>query len=100
MWVHYLNFQHGRSLEKIPMFFTSPAPEPSQPTRAVAVHGDIAYTANVWDGLKIYRLSEHGIKQIGAVDIEYAADVKRSGDRLYVAEGQNGIGVYQIQTDT
>jgi hypothetical protein len=80
--------------------FYSSGPEPSQPTRAVTVHGDIAYTANVWDGLKIYQLSDDGIKKIGAVDIQYAADVKRSGDRLYVAEGQNGIGVYQIKTDT
>lgn len=80
-------------------FYTS-GPELSQPTRAVALHGDIAYTANVWDGLKVYRLSDKGIEKIGQVDIEYAADVKRSGDRLYVAEGQNGIGVYQIKGPT
>ncbi|MCB1078005.1 MAG: hypothetical protein KDM64_09280, partial [Verrucomicrobiae bacterium] len=85
--------------EKADLFFSS-GPELSQPTRAVALNGDIAYTANVWDGLKIYQLSEdEGIRHIGAVDIEYAADVKRSGDRLYVAEGQNGIGVYRIKTD-
>ena len=40
------------------------------------------------------------MKQIGKADIKYAADVKRSGDRLYVAEGQNGIGVYQIKSAT
>lgn len=80
--------------------FYSSGPEPSEPTRAVAIHGDIAYTANVWDGLKIYQLSDDGISQIGQVDIEYAADVKRSGSRLYVAEGQNGIGVYQIKSPT
>jgi len=34
------------------------------------------------------------------VDIPYAADVKRAGDRLYIAEGQNGIGVYKIVSDT
>ena len=86
--------------ENTDVFFSS-GPEPVQPTRAVALHGDVAYTANVWDGLKVYRLSEdEGIRQIGAVDIEYAADVKRSGDRLYVAEGQNGIGVYRIKSET
>lgn len=80
--------------------FYSSGPELSNPTRSVTIHGDIAYTANVWDGLKIYQLSDTGVKQIGKVDIEYAADVKRSGDRLYVAEGQNGIGVYQIKSAT
>jgi hypothetical protein len=80
--------------------FHSSGPELSNPTRGVALHGDIAYTANVWDGLKIYQLSENAVKQIGKVDIAYAADVKRSGDRLYVAEGQNGIGVYQIKSPT
>ena len=66
----------------------------------MATHGNIAYAANVWDGIKIYQLSEQGMKQIGKADIKYAADVKRSGDRLYVAEGQNGIGVYQIKSAT
>ncbi|MCB1227651.1 MAG: hypothetical protein KDK99_17675, partial [Verrucomicrobiales bacterium] len=80
-------------------FFSSGA-ERSQPTRAVALHGDVAYTANVWDGLKIYQLSETDHpRQIGEVKLGYAADVKRSGDRLYVAEGQNGIGIYQIESD-
>lgn len=72
----------------------------SNPVRAVAVQGDIAYTANVWDGVKVHQLSEDGITEIGQIDIPYAADVKRSGDRLYVAEGQNGIGVYQIESPT
>jgi hypothetical protein len=80
-------------------FHTSGA-ELSNPTRAVAIKGDIAYTANAWDGVKIYRFSEKGITQIGKSDIAYAADVKRSGDRLYVAEGRGGIGVYKIVSDT
>lgn len=83
-----------------PEHFYASGPEPTNPTRSAAIHGDIAYTANVWDGLKIHQLSDTGIQPIGQVDIEYAADVKRSGDRLYVAEGQNGIGVYQIRTAT
>jgi len=80
--------------------FYSSGAELSNPTRAVALHGDIAYTANVWDGLKVYRLSDTGMTQIGQVKIPYAADVKRSGDRLYVAEGQNGIGAYRIKSAT
>jgi hypothetical protein len=76
--------------------FLSSGPALSQPVRAVAVHGDIAYTANVWDGVKVHRLSEDGMEEIGRLNIAYAADVKRSGDRLYVAEGQSGIGVYRI----
>lgn len=78
--------------------FYSSGPELSNPTRAVAINGDIAYTANVWDGVKIYRLSEGGLAQIGRADIAYAADVKRSGDRLYVAGGRNGIGAYRISS--
>lgn len=80
--------------------FISSGPALSNPVRAVAVHGDIAYTANVWDGIKVHRLSENGITEIGRIAIPYAADVKRSGNRLYVAEGQNGIGVYQIKSPT
>ncbi len=72
----------------------------SNPVRAVAVNGDIAYTANVWDGVKIHQLGDDRITEIGRIDIKYAADVKRSGNRLYVAEGQNGIGVYQIKSPT
>ncbi|MCP5557172.1 MAG: hypothetical protein H7A55_05425, partial [Verrucomicrobiaceae bacterium] len=80
--------------------FISSGPALSNPVRAVAVHGDIAYTANVWDGVKVHRLSDDSITEIGRINIPYAADVKRSGDRLYVAEGQNGIGVYQIKSST
>lgn len=80
--------------------FFSSGPELTNPTRAVAINGDIAYTANVWDGVKIFRLSGGGIRQVGRANIQYAADVKRSGDRLYVAEGRNGIGVYRLVSDT
>jgi len=80
--------------------FISSGAQLSNPTRAVALNGDIAYTANVWEGVKIYRLAEGKIEQIGRLNIPYAADVKRSGDRLYVAEGRNGIGVYTIESDT
>ncbi|HWL11320.1 MAG TPA: hypothetical protein VNQ76_23145 [Planctomicrobium sp.] len=80
--------------------FISSGPALSNPVRAVALHGDIAYTANVWDGVKVHQLRDDGITDLGRIDIEYAADVKRSGNRLYVAEGQNGIGVYQIKSPT
>jgi len=50
--------------------------------------------------VKIYRLTKEKIELIGRANIPYAADVKRSGDRLYVAEGQNGIGVYKRVSDT
>ncbi len=80
--------------------FISSGAQLSNPTRAVALNGDIAYTANVWEGVKIYRLTKEKIELIGRANIPYAADVKRSGDRLYVAEGQNGIGVYKRVSDT
>lgn len=80
--------------------FISSGAQLSNPTRAVALNGDIAYTANVWEGVKIYRLTEGKIEQIGRAKIPYTADIKRSGHRLYVAEGQDGIGVYKIVSDT
>lgn len=80
--------------------FISSGAQLSNPTRAVAINGDVAYAANVWEGVKIYRLAEGRIEQIGRLAIPYAADVKRAGDRLYVAEGQSGIGVYRIVSDT
>lgn len=80
--------------------FVSSGAQLSNPTRAVAIRGDVAYAADVWEGLKIYRLSDDRIEPIGRAAIPYAADVKRAGDRLYVAEGPNGIGVYQIESDT
>ena len=80
--------------------FHSSGPARSNPTRAVAIHGDIAYAANLWEGIHIYRLGDGGIEPLGKAEIPYAADVQRSGDRLYVAEGQNGIGVYRIKSAT
>lgn len=80
--------------------FYASGPTPANPTRAVAIDGDIAYAANVWDGITIYRLDEHGVERIGRAAIRYAADVKRVGNRLYVAEGQGGIGVYRIESAT
>ena len=80
--------------------FISSGAQLSNPTRAVAINGDIAYAANVWEGVKIYRLAEEKIEPLGRAKIPYAADVKRSGDRLVVAEGQNGIGVYKIVSES
>lgn len=90
----------GKPFDHSEKGFISSGAQLSNPTRAVALNGDIAYAANVWEGVKIYRLTEGKIDQIGCAKIPYAADIKRSGDRLYVAEGQNGIGVYKIVSDT
>ncbi len=76
--------------------FVSSGAELTNPIRAVALDGDIAYVANVWGGLKVYKLSENKIEFLRVEKIPYVADVKRSGRKLYVAEGQNGIGIYKI----
>ncbi len=79
--------------------FVSSGAELTNPTRAVAIDGDIAYTANVWEGLKVYKLSDGKIELKRVEKIPYVADVKRSGRKLYTAEGQNGIGIYKIISD-
>lgn len=79
--------------------FHTSGPELANPTRAVAIRGDIAYTANVWDGVKVHRLTENGITPLGKIDIPYAADIKIANNRAYVAEGQNGLAVYEILSD-
>ena len=75
-------------------------PELVNPIRAAAVDGDTVYAANVWGGLKIFRLSPGKMELLKVEKIPYVADVKRVGKRLFTAEGKNGIGVYDIVSPT
>lgn len=71
-------------------------PERSAQVRAVAVSGDTAYAACGAEGIAVLRLSGSGFKEIGRIKMPFAGDVKIRGGRLYAAEGQNGLAVYNI----
>ena len=71
-------------------------PERSAQVRAVAVSGDTAYAACGAEGIAVLRLSGSGFEEIGRIKMPFAGDVKIRGGRLYVAEGQNGLAVYNI----
>lgn len=66
------------------------------PVMSVALDGDIAYTANVWEGVKAYKLSEGKIKYLNTIKVGCAYDLSIADGKLYVAEGLNGIGIYKI----
>lgn len=79
--------------------FISSGAELTNPIRAVALDGDIAYAANIWGGLKVFKLSDGKMELKRIEKIPYVADVKRAGRKLYMAEGLNGLGIYEIVSD-
>lgn len=86
----------GKSYDASESGFVSSGAELVNPIRAVAIDGDIAYAANLWDGLKIFKLCDDKIELVGVKKIPCVFDVKKSGNKLYTAEGKDGIGVYEI----
>ena len=72
------------------------AADSSNPVRAVAVRGDLAYVAQADSGVRIFDLSAAGYPQVGGIECKMAYDVKISGGRLVVAEGFGGVGIYDI----
>ena len=69
---------------------------------AVAVKGNVAYAACGAAGLKVFEMSVDGFKEIGSLATvgDGAFDVAVLGDRIYVAEGLGGVGVYSISGAT
>ncbi len=65
--------------------------------RGVTVRGNTAYLAYSDNGLHILKLSEKSITLEDKLPIRCAYDVKVLGDRLYVAEGEDGLGIYRIE---
>ena len=65
---------------------------------AVAVKGDVAYAACGPAGLKALEISDGGFREIGSLapSGDGAFDVGVLGDRVYVAEGLGGVGVYSL----
>ncbi len=76
--------------------FISSGEERLNPIRAAAVSGDIAYAANVYGGVKIFKLSDDKIEHIDTIKVPCAYDVSVSEGRLLVAQGLSGSGIYEI----
>lgn len=81
------------STSSVPGFFCYDA---GGQVRGAAVSGDIAWIAASHAGIHVVRLTDDGIKPLAVHPVPEAYDCKVSDDRLYVAEGANGLAVYQI----
>ena len=72
-------------------------PECGAPVRGVAVKDDLMFAACSYGGLAILKMSKKGvISKVGEGKMPFAEDVKVRGNRLYVAEGLDGLAVYEI----
>ena len=70
-----------------------------QVRRASLYKDDIAFFACSHAGIKICRIGDDNVDVIGTQPITCAYDVNVYGDRLYAAEGPDGIGIYDILPD-
>lgn len=80
-------------VSRVPGFFRYDA---GGQVRGAAVSGDIAWIAASHAGIHVVRLTDDGIRPLAVHPVPEAYDCKVSDDRLYVAEGSNGLAVYQI----
>ena len=72
-------------------------PEGGAPVRGVAVKDNLMFAACSFGGLAILKKSNKGdITKIADGGMPFAEDVKVRGDHLYVAEGLDGVAVYEI----
>lgn len=79
--------------------FTAWKPSGRALVRGVACKDDIVYVACSDAGLAILRQNAAGrLEQIGSGKSTFAGDVKVIGDRLFVAEGLDGLAVYEIRS--
>ena len=70
-----------------------------QVRRAAYYKDDIAFFACSHAGIKVCRIGDDSINVIGTQPTTCAYDVTVHGDRLYAAEGPDGIGIYDILPD-
>jgi len=78
--------------------FVAWKPDVYSPVRGLSANGDILYAACSYGGLHILKLDKKGNHvQIGKGPMKYAGDVKYKNGRLFVAEGFEGLGVYQVE---
>ena len=83
----------------IPRFKTIDISDHVQVRRAAYYKDDIAFFACSHAGIKICKISADDIAVIGTQPMACAYDVTVHGDRLYAAEGPDGIGIYDILPD-
>lgn len=76
-------------------------PDERAQVRALALAGDDLLLAACSDaGLIVLRNDRKaGLQQIGKGDMDFAGDVSFRDGRVYVAEGVDGLGVYEISRD-
>lgn len=72
-------------------------PDGGAPVRGVAAKDDLLFAACSFGGLAILKRSCNGrIRKIADGPMPFAEDVKVRGNRLFVAEGLDGLAVYEI----
>lgn len=64
--------------------------------RRLALDGDTLYAACSHAGVRIYRLTENGIRETGTVPAVCSYDVAVGNGLLYSAEGTDGLAVYAL----
>ena len=65
--------------------------------RSVAAKGDTLFVACSNIGLAILKISDDGsVQELGYGPMPFAGDVKVRGQRVYVAENTDGLGVYEL----
>lgn len=78
-------------------YFTAWKPDVYSPVRGLSADGDILYAACSYGGLHILKLDKKGNPVvIGKGPMKYAGDVKVKDGKLFVAEGFDGLAVYEI----
>lgn len=81
--------------------FTEWKPSKRALVRGAATCGDVIYAACSDAGLAILKQGADGnLKEIGRGASKFAGDVKVMDERLFVAEGLDGLAVYQIKGET
>lgn len=80
--------------------FTNWKPQGRYPVRSVAAKGPYLFAACSDGGLAILRTDESGtVELVGHGPQSFVEDVKIRGNKLYSAEGRNGLGIYEIEND-
>lgn len=76
--------------------FTVWMPSARGQVRGISTKGDVAYVACGQAGLSILRCDGGTYRERATVGMPFCGDVKVRGDRLYSAEGLEGLAVYDL----
>lgn len=70
--------------------------DPGGQVRRLALAGDTLYAACSHAGIRIFRLTENGVKENGTIPAVCSYDVAVRNGMLYSAEGTDGVAVYSL----